>query len=68
MTAVDTASSVTAQESPVDQSSIHLDAPESSTHLDESVNQSTMCPPGLNAEEARGLAAFGADLDLTTTL
>ncbi|OZD68929.1 hypothetical protein CH298_26910 [Rhodococcoides fascians] len=31
-------------------------------------DQSAMCPPGLNDEETRGLAAFGADLDLTTTL
>lgn len=36
--------------------------------FDQSANQSTMCPPGLNDKEARALAAFGADLDLTTTL
>ncbi|MBW4781952.1 hypothetical protein KZO37_21555 [Rhodococcus fascians] len=31
-------------------------------------DQSEICPPGLNDEEAHGLAAFGADLDLATTL
>ncbi|MDV8078032.1 DUF1870 family protein [Rhodococcus sp. IEGM 1370] len=31
-------------------------------------DQSTMCAPGLNDEEASGLAAFGAELDLWTTL
>jgi hypothetical protein len=36
--------------------------------FDQSANQSTMCPPGLNDEEARALTAFGADLDLATTL